>query len=112
MALYGEGRLFYEAEPTNFDQWAEGFGKRALTHTSGETSAPTVVLLRDHKEFEGVCGFSLKADATYSDSFRCYFPSLRTAVFITPSFRTASKPERYEQSSVPNLDANSCPNLD
>src|SRR5438045_4015342 len=46
-----------------------------------------VVLARDHKEFEGVCGFSLKADATYFDSSR-YFPSLRTAVLITPSFRT------------------------
>ena len=71
-----------------------------------------VVLARDYKEVTGVYGFSLKADATYSDSFRCYFSSLRTAVFITPSFRTASKAELYEYSntsSVPNPDAKSHP---
>jgi len=75
-----------------------------------------VVLLHDHREFERVCGSSLKAGATYSDNFLIVpFLVFGQLYFITPSFRTASKAEPYEYSntsSVPNLDANSCPTLD
>src|SRR5438045_3237729 len=52
-----------------------------------------VVSPRYHKEFEGVCGFSLKADATYLTCFLLLLLSLRTSVFITPSFRTAPEAE-------------------